>query len=61
MNIIHVKNSSSTCIGTAMRPGIMIIIGGIRYSIWVVVKIMVPFWVPILVRHLISRVPKKGP
>ena len=26
---------------------------------WVVVKIMVPFWVPILVRHLIFRVPKK--
>ena len=28
--------------------------------IWVVVKIMVPFWVPIIIRHLISRVPKKG-
>ena len=24
------------------------------------VKIMVPFWVPIIVRHLIFRVPKKG-
>ena len=31
-----------------------------RY-IWVVVKIMVPFWVPIIIRHLIFRVPKKGP
>ena len=30
-------------------------------GIWVVVKIMVPFWVPIIVRHLIFRVPKKGP
>ena len=30
-------------------------------SNWVVVKIMVPFWVPIIVRHLIFRVPKKGP
>ena len=30
-------------------------------SIWVVVKMMVPFWVPIIVRHLIFRVPKKGP
>ena len=27
----------------------------------VVVKIMVPFWVPIIIRHLIFRVPKKGP
>ena len=29
--------------------------------IWVVVKIMVPFWVPIIIRPLIFRVPKKGP
>ena len=29
--------------------------------IWVVVKIMVPFWTPIIIRHLIFRVPKKGP
>ena len=29
--------------------------------IWVVVKTMVPFWVPILIRHLIFRVPKKRP
>ena len=29
--------------------------------IWVVVKIMVPFWVPIIIRHLIFRVPKRGP
>ena len=29
--------------------------------IWVDVKIMVPFWVPIIIRHLIFRVPKKGP
>ena len=27
---------------------------------WVVVKIMVPFWVPIIIRHLLFRVPKKG-
>ena len=27
----------------------------------VVVKIMVPFWVPIIIRHLLFRVPKKGP
>ena len=28
---------------------------------WVVVKIMVPFWVPTIIRHLIFRVSKKGP
>ena len=28
--------------------------------VWVVVKIMVPFWVPITIWHLIFRVPKKG-
>ena len=27
----------------------------------VVVKIRVPFWVLIMIRHLIFRVPKKGP
>ena len=27
----------------------------------VVVNIMVPFWILIIVRHLIFRVPKKGP
>ena len=29
--------------------------------VWVVVKIVVPFGFPIIVRHLIFRVPKKGP
>ena len=28
---------------------------------WVVVKIMVPFWIPIIIRHLLFRVPKNGP
>ena len=27
----------------------------------VVVKIRVPFWVPSRIRHLLFRVPKKGP
>ena len=27
---------------------------------WVVVKITVSFWSPIIVRHLIFRVPSKG-
>ena len=31
------------------------------FGMWVVVKIMVPFWVPGIVRHLIFRVPKKEP
>ena len=29
-------------------------------NIWVVIKIMVPFWIPIIVRPLIFRVPKRG-
>ena len=29
--------------------------------VWVVVKIMVPFWVPIIIRPLKFEVPKKGP
>ena len=29
--------------------------------IWVFVKIMVPFWVPNIVRHLLFRVPKRDP
>ena len=28
---------------------------------WVVVKIMVHFWIPIVIRRLIFRVPKQGP
>ena len=28
--------------------------------IWVVVKIIVPFWIPIIIRHLIFRVHPKG-
>ena len=30
-------------------------------KVWVVVKIMVPCWIPIIIRQLIFRVPKKGP
>ena len=33
----------------------------LRTHIWVVVKIMVPFRVLNIVRHLLFRVPKKGP
>ena len=32
-----------------------------KKSTWMVVKIMVPFWAPVIIRHLIFRVPKKGP
>ena len=28
---------------------------------WVVVKIRIPFWVLNIIRHLLFRVPKKGP
>ena len=30
-------------------------------SIWMVVKMMVPFWVLNITRHLVFRGPKKGP
>ena len=30
-------------------------------NMWEVVKIMVPFWVLITIRHLMFRVSKKGP
>ena len=35
--------------------------GSVLSCIWVVIKIMVPLWVPIIIRHPIFRVPKKGP
>ena len=41
-----------------VKPGL-----GLRTTfgvIWVVVKIMVLFWIPIIIRHLIFWVPKKG-
>ena len=31
------------------------------YSSWVVVKIMVPFWVPSIIRHRVFRYQKRGP
>ena len=37
------------------------VLQNLNMSIWLVVKIMVPFWVPIIIRPLIFRVPKKGP
>ena len=44
--------------------GIFLIMGNAGFCpsavLWVVVKIMVPFWVPNIVRHLFFRVPKKG-
>ena len=33
----------------------------VKLASWVVVKIMVRFGVPIIIRHLIFRVPKRGP
>ena len=30
-----------------------------KVSIWVVVNILVLFWIPIIIRHLIFRVPKR--
>ena len=34
---------------------------GIMGFIWAVVKLMVPFWILIIIRHLVLRVPQKGP
>ena len=34
---------------------------GEPFCIWVVVKIMVPFWVRSIIRHLLFRVPQEGP
>ena len=31
--------------------------GGVLSNTWVVVKMMVPFWIPVKIRHLIFRVP----
>ena len=31
----------------------------IQWVIWVVVEIMLPFLIPIIIRHLILRVPKR--
>ena len=34
--------------------------GHVNIRIWVVVKIMVPFWIPIIIRHLMFRTHEKG-
>ena len=34
--------------------------GSLKVMRWVVVNMMVPFGVPVTIRHLIYRVPKKG-
>ena len=48
-----------------MLRGVLLRRGWKIYAIMIdsrlVVKIMVPFWIPIIIRHLIFRVPKKGP
>ena len=31
-----------------------------RFYRWMVVEIVVSFWVPIIIRHLLFRVPQKG-
>ena len=37
------------------------LVGNIKASIWVVVNIRVPFWVLIIIQHLMFKVPKRGP
>ena len=56
------------CQGWIEASGFRLVLGtasvsnfiGCSYK-WVVVKIMIPFGVPNIVRHLLFRVPKKGP
>ena len=28
--------------------------------VWMVVKVMVPLWIPMIIQHLILRIPQKG-
>ena len=51
----HTAQGSESC---KPDPGLQ---GLYRVSIWVVVEIMAPLWVPIIIRHLLFRVPKRGP
>ena len=44
-----------------VQIGIVALVRPMLGFMWVVVKIMVPFWIPIIVQHLVFRVPKKGP
>ena len=45
----------------SLIPGNVWGVHGFKNPTWVDVKIMVLFGVPIIIRHLIFRVPKKGP
>ena len=42
-------------------PKLSTVSENLKQAIWVVVKIMVPFWVRIIIRHLLFRVAKNGP
>ena len=57
---ISLEGRKDSCPETALAlEGLWLASNPRLEHIWV--KIMVPFWVPIIVRHLIFRVPKKGP
>ena len=48
--------------GRSARPvqgGSRLIRAELKGFTWVVVKTMVPFWVPSIIRHLLFRVPKR--
>ena len=53
-------NQEST-FALAPKPDLAMSEAASRVYIWVVVNMMVPFGVPIIVRHLLFRVPKKRP
>ena len=55
----HMMHSIVTCSEEGFSTHDLV--DGLVPATWMVVKIMVPFWVPIIIRHLLFRVPKKGP
>ena len=55
-NVTAAESGSLRKLGVAPRNRLNF--ASVKAARWVVVK---PFWVPIIIRHLIFRVPKKGP
>ena len=56
------QSSVEGFLGSGLRVPLGLRVGGFRaLGIWVVVKTRVLCWVPNMIRHLLFRVPKKGP
>ena len=62
MSTLGVPRTLSAILALAMEDSQqMLCIPSGDSDIWVVVEIMVPFWIRIIIRHLICRVPKRNP